>query len=343
VLAILALVQVLACGGEEQRASGAAGDAVMEETSTILVAESVEARGPQSEPGSPVDLFNPGDVLVVGDRVVVSDNGNDRVVLMDKDLKVQSVVGRSGGGPGEFEGPSGLRQYGDGFAVFDFGNTRFTVLGPDGAYRSVVRSPMAALNFAVTSGGRFYTPHRHRLWYLLRLDGESVKEFAARPDTGAVADSLEYFLGGQDPFVAVTAGDTVHVLDGSAAVLHKYDPEGNLVQSRSLPVTLADTLLRRSSEVREQFEQGDKLISVPFVKGFTVTGSGSLLLLVAGSEKTVALVIDPHTYRAQRVVVPDGSPEWRPLLTTPAAYLYEPVLYVLQDVEVLAFRLAERQ
>jgi hypothetical protein len=343
VLAIVAMGQVLACGGEEPGASGTAGDGMMEEASTMLVVESLQARGPHSEPGSPVDLFNPGDVLVVGETVVVSDNGNDRVILMDKELKVQSVVGRSGGGPGEFEGPSGLRRYGDGFAVFDFGNTRFTVLGPGGEYRSVVRSPMAALSFGVTSGGQIYAPHRHRQWYLLRLDGESVKEFAARPDTGATADSLEYFLGGQDPFVAVTAGDTVHVMDGSAAVLHKYDPEGNLVQSRSLPLTLADTLLRRSSEVRDQLEQGGKLISVPFVKGFSVTGSGLLLLLVAGSEKTVALVIDPRTYRAQRVVVPDANPEWRPALTTPAAYLSEPVLYVLQDVEVLAFRLAERQ
>jgi hypothetical protein len=79
------------------------------------------------------------------------------------------------------------------------------------------------------------------------------------------------------------------------------------------------------------------------VKAFTVTEGGSLLLLMAGSSRTCALLIDPGTYRAQRIVLPDARPEWQPICTAAGAWLAEPVLYVVSQESVYAFRLAERQ
>ena len=60
---------VAACGGEQ-------GPAVaMEEATGLLVADSLLAVGPRARAGEPVDLFNPTDIAVAGETVVVVDTG----------------------------------------------------------------------------------------------------------------------------------------------------------------------------------------------------------------------------------------------------------------------------
>jgi hypothetical protein len=315
----------------------------MQEAVSVLAPDSVLAAGPVPRPGEPADLFNPTDISMAGSTVIVVDNGNDRLLLMDTLLNVTAMLGRQGGGPGEYDGPFLARPYGDGIAVLDPGNARFTVLNADGSYRDVVPAQVSYMHFAVASNGAIYIPSRSRGEYLRRLERGEWVAFAARPDTGAVADSARYTSSELDPFVAVSAGDTIHVMDGSSGVLHKYSPSGAHVQSRSLPRPLADSLLGRSSEVAAQFQEGDRQVVAPFVKSFTLTRGGSLLLLIAGSADTCALLIDPHTYAVQRIVRPDDRPLWQPLRSAAGAWLAEPVLYVLSQESVYAYRLAERR
>jgi len=330
-------VLAAACEGT----AATAGDG-MAESGAALVADSVLAEGPVARPGEPVDLFNATDIAVVGEAVVVVDNGNDRVVLLDAQLNVMRVVGRRGGGPGEYDGPFLVRPHAGGMVVLDPGNARFTLLEADGSFRDVVPAQVGVMPFAVTSSGEFYIPSRNRTEYLQRLRGGESVPFAARPDTGAVTDSAQFSFGERDAFVAVTAGDTVHVMDGAAGVLHKYAPTGERVLSRSLPAGLADTLLARSAEVAAQFQEGGRRVTAPFVKSFTPTRDGAMLLLVAGSANTCALRIDARTYAVQRIVRPDERPEWQPLCTAAGGWLAEPVLYVVSGESVFAFRLAER-
>lgn len=327
---------VLGCAGADVVEEAAPQ---LRESTRVLVPERLEARGPKAGPGSSVDLYLPLDVMVRDSVVAVVDNGNDRVVLMDRDLNVVKVVGRAGGGPGEFEGPYRIQAHPEGWAVFDFGNRRFTFLTPAGEYVRTVNTPLPLKDFAVASDGAIYAPHRDRHWYLLRLTGEGESVFAARPDTGAIADTTAFLDGARSPWLAVTAGDTVHVMDAHTGELHKFAPDGSRVMTRRLPSTLIDTLQGHVRDVQQAFPGA----IAAYIKDLSVTSDGELLLLLTGGVTTAALVIDPASYESRRILVPPDDPQWQVLLSAGSMFLAGDVAYVLTDQDVVAIRLAERE
>jgi hypothetical protein len=73
-----------------------------------------------------------GAVELSDGRVLVSDRGDERVVVANMETGVTSPVSRSGSGPGEYRFPDRLLQWaGDSTLLVDEGNSRLAVVGPD--------------------------------------------------------------------------------------------------------------------------------------------------------------------------------------------------------------------
>lgn len=73
------------------------------------------------------------------DNLYVLDRGNQRVLVFDRAGRFVRQLGHKGGGPGEFEVPTGLAVLADGsLAVLDLAHQNLTLFGADGRFRRTV-------------------------------------------------------------------------------------------------------------------------------------------------------------------------------------------------------------
>ncbi len=333
-IAALLLCDVVAgCGGRVADASG-----VMEEQRPSLVLEAVEASGPKAAGEHPVELFHTTDLALVGDTIVLVDSGNDRLVLLDASLSPLAVIGRQGAGPGEFEAPLTIRTAPDRMVVYELGNARFNVFERNGEFRQVIPGITSGGWFEMLSDGRVVVPARSAANYLA-FAGDTAHAFAGRVDTARTEQQIRAAMEGfRYPLLAAT-GDTLHVFDAVAGVLLKYDVRGRLLLKRALPTALLDSLKSELHDTMAPFlKRGAVIGGAGVAKGLTVTRDGRLLLLLSYS-RTVALLIDPVTYRATRIIVRDDGPAATSLRVAAAAVYAQPRLYAVTSDSVIAYRL----
>jgi hypothetical protein len=76
-------------------------------------------------------LRHPWGVAVIGKRVYVTDQGNDRVSVFTDKLQPLFSFGTSGGSAKEFREPRGIAAHGTELYVADYGNHRIQVFGTD--------------------------------------------------------------------------------------------------------------------------------------------------------------------------------------------------------------------
>lgn len=318
--------------------SGDAGEAdvAMAEDGAVVL-EAVVGGGPVSDSVPPVALWRSRSLTPWGGGLAIVDNGNDRVVVVDRALRVQRTVGRSGAGPGEFEQPVTAQAADGALVVAEMGNRRFTEIDGNGDVLRVWPAPFVGLlSLGIDAAGRIYVPSRRPADYLVRLSGDSAEPFGARPDT-AVVDTMRPVVGPPDPLVAVTAGDTVHVFDNLEGVLNKFAPDGRLALRRRLPSPFLDSLIARRDATIGAFGGDPRGVSVPLIKDLSTTTDGALLLLVT-KDRAGGLLIDPRTYRVRRIVVPDDGPQWIWLLQATDAVFDDPLLYVLAADSLVVYR-----
>jgi hypothetical protein len=73
------------------------------------------------------------------DNLYVLDRGNQRVLVFDRAGRFVRQLGHKGGGPGEFEVPTGLAVLADGsLAVLDLAHQNLSLFGADGRFRRTV-------------------------------------------------------------------------------------------------------------------------------------------------------------------------------------------------------------
>lgn len=307
-----------------------------------LIVDGVVARGPQPGPGGTVDLFRALDITLMGDTLLVAEVGNQRVVMLDRSLRVLATFGRRGAGPGEFESPVAVRSNGDGFVVWDLRNRRFTRYRRDGTYRDEVLTTGRGFEFGLGADDALYVPAMELKDHAVRIRDGVTEPFAARVDTLAPLGPAEGEGTIDDAKIVVTAGDTVHVLDDDRAMLHKYAPDGRLVASRTLPTAVMDSARDRAEKVSEAFSTERYKTVSPLTKEFTATSDGRLLVLPVGTAQALAWIIDPATYTALRIMYPEDPALRAELMATPSAVVAGDVMYVLTEAEILAVRLVER-
>lgn len=282
-------------------------------------------------------LFRPSDIDVVGDRLVIVDTGNDRLVVFDTLLRARKTIGRSGAGPGELQVPLQAEIVPDGYVVGDLTNRRLSYFDVEGAYLRSVRIESGPLSLAVASDGRAYLPTTSRDHYLKTLDEDGRAEpFGRRPPPLELPASER--VGLTSHIVAVTE-DAVHVFDNNVGVLVKYSLDGRFQLARRLPATVLDRLVDRRDGTREAFaKQGVRILSMPLAKGLSTTPAGRLLLLFTSKPEFGALV-DPETYRTRLLRVPSATAPWEPLLAATAMTLHGETLYALSGDRVYAYAL----
>ncbi len=101
----------------------------------------IEAQSQRHSLTDPNATFPEGLSSVVGlrelsdGRIMVSDPLGQAIMIIDMGSGVADTIGRSGGGPGEYQRPGDLYPWrGDSTILVDLGNTRFTFVGPDGGF-----------------------------------------------------------------------------------------------------------------------------------------------------------------------------------------------------------------
>jgi len=328
--AVLPLAVLVACAGGPAEDPG-----VMRITGTVRVGERTLS-GPVQTGEPVVELHRPFDIIVLGDSVYVVDNGNDRLVVLDRRLRVLGVIGRDGEGPGEFLHPTSVRRSPGGVTTVDMGNARFTEFDRSGRVVRTYPAEAGLTQFAMSESGAAYIRSVTRKGQYMRINGDAREDLGIWPHP--TPPGREAPLLPEDQAVQVTAGDTVHVLDEQDLVLYKYDPAGTLLIRRKLPQVVRDSAFGGRDRLVKAFtKQGHTVVGASVSGDFEVTSGGDLLLLIKAGP-IVGLLIDPHTYEARQLVArqaADGSVSfsyWK-------GALVDSTLYVLSNYEVAAFRI----
>ncbi len=157
-LLLVPFLALAACGGESTaRAADASGlatafdssaaDTVVARVAGEVPAEKVRALREELriQPGAEdTSLFSDIYMATVdaGGRMYVADENAKRIHVFDTAGTVVRVIGRQGGGPGEFDGFNGIAILPDGrLVVLDVGNARVSFFRADGSFETSWRVP----------------------------------------------------------------------------------------------------------------------------------------------------------------------------------------------------------
>jgi hypothetical protein len=284
-------------------------------------------------------LFHPTDVALAGDTLVVVDNGNDRLVFLDGELSVLGTVGREGAGPGEFASPVSVQVTPAEIIVAEINNGRFTVLDRSGAFVRTFGDIVPASSFAIDSKGAVYQAARSVTHHALKVTPEGESLFAARRDTAVGPEATAILKTARESWLAITTGDTLHVFNDTDGTLSKYSPEGTRLVTRELPAGILDTLkANRMKLVGALSRYGVTEWAGSLIKEFATTEANELLIGVAAGN-TVALAVDPVTYRVRRIAVPEMTGSWVPLRDASGMAMRGDRLYVVSSNQLYMYEL----
>jgi hypothetical protein len=280
------------------------------------------------------------DLLPHPDGYLVVDSGNDRLLVLSRDLQPQSVIGTSGSGPGELEAPMTGALTAGGVAVVELSNLRISLFDHDGDFQDVIRLPGGFGDLAVEPDGSMLIASGPPDVFLTRmgLDG-TARPFAVRP-RGSDTPHVNRGVGRADK-VAVTRAGTVLVLDNTAGLLHAFERTGALRGTASLPGRILRKIQERNGALRESLErQGQRVLGIDLVKAMKTQPDGRILVLfTAGTD--FGLLLDPETFRARLLGVPDREGPWDPLLRATSALIEGNEITVLHMSGVTRFRLVD--
>jgi hypothetical protein len=229
-------------------------------------------------------------------RIVFPDFSDRRVKVYDASGALAAVLGRAGGGPGEFASLMTAQAYHDSVVAYDMSGPRLSVFGPDGRFDGArtpgfSRVPMPFTMRVVDDslfllvGPGLGGPNR-KLLALVRPDGSIRSQFLAPsrsmgggPQVAQVVGLLADGAGGR-VFAAVAGGDSVWAFDydGRRLAAFPADPEQPLVTARSL-IEANGGRLRKAGG------------------GYVVDGNRMIVELVAMDSGTVALQIAAYDGR----------------------------------------------
>ncbi|MGH7564169.1 MAG: 6-bladed beta-propeller [Gemmatimonadota bacterium] len=187
--------------------------------------------GPGSGPGQ----FNhPIGIAIAGDEVFVSDAGNDRIQVFDREGRFLRQFGQPGNGPGQLGRPMLMDAGGGKLHVAEYLNDRVQVFGLDGTPLGVVGSSGsgpgqldAPGGVAVDAHGRMYVADffHHRV-QLLSPAGKFIRQYGTG-HKGIRAGRFNYptdvaLLPNGDVVVADAYNDRVQVFDSAGGFRRKW-------------------------------------------------------------------------------------------------------------------------
>ena len=252
-------------------------------------------------------LFGVSDIVKTDKGYLLSDSGNQRLVLFDRNLNLLAIVGRDGDGPGEYKFPEALAVQGDGVAVLDIGNSRVSHVTSAGAYVSslVPRGNLNDLAVHPTLGllvvGDAFPDH-----YLARVTSEGQSSFAEIP--ARLKDADVGFPQLRTELVAVTPDGSIHVLDGGQLAVATYREDGTSTQVAFLPQAFRTRKLERDARQNEALGGPSRVLASHLAKALLPLPDGRLFL-GSTSGNTIGYFLDVEALEAVPIVIRDGD-DW---------------------------------
>ncbi len=310
-----------------------------DELKHITLAEPVSAptlvREARAATAGGADLFRPGRVRWLEGSVWVLDAGNDRLVRFDSTLSRATTFGRAGEGPGELEFAMDLIADGERLVVAETGNGRLSIFDREGAFQRTIPSTGIPKYVAAVDGELFTAPGSND-HYAVRVDGGEAH--AAVPDAvKRLARSDPDAYPRADPYLASAVSGPIYVLDPSVLAVAAYDGSGRLLKLLLLPEPFRSRLLdRRHEEMAAWGERAASFVSVPATKQISVDDRGRLLVPFS-LEDHWGILIDPKTWTARALPLPNEAHARQVLWSASDAMLHGDRLYVVSDHRLYQF------
>jgi len=302
-----------------------------------IVAHEVVLKRPVSPESDGWGFARAAAVRFDGDRMLVLENGNSRLVVFDSAFRPLTYIGRPGAGPGELRGIYGLAVWEGEYAITEVNNGRISVFGADGAFRRIVLLPNGFTQVGYGPGGTLYVSAYDQRNYLLAIDRAGIaRPFAERPwDLYPDAVLVTPLLPGGSVWFAITDGGVVHVYDPQLGALVKFGPDGRRLTARRLPAALLDALTKHAALAERDFG-GSGRGALPQVTSFSATDDGRLLLLFPAHEGMFGLLVDATTYRTRPL---RWAPGTDPQLAGFGGVVHRGRFYRLASDEIRVFQL----
>jgi hypothetical protein len=272
-----------------------------------------------------------------GDRLVVLETGNNRLVVFDDRHEPVAYLGREGSGPGEMRGGIDLAVWEDEYAVVEINNNRVSVFGADGAFVRSFAVPNGFTTLAYGPDGTIYVNAYDGANYLLAADREgTLRPFGERPwplygDEVMVRPASQ--AGGRF-FVTAAASGMIYVYDHILTALVELDSAGQVRGLHRLPAAIVEGLLNQSALMAKDFGGGGRGATAA-ITDLSLTDDGRLLLLFP-NVGAIGLLVDPGDFTARLI---KWSPEFDPRFGAGSGVLRGDTWYRLMGDEVRLFRL----
>jgi hypothetical protein len=298
----------------------------------VLVREAANAAG------GGADLHAPSRTLWLDGAVWVLDSGNNRLVRFDSTLSGATVHAREGEGPGEIRFAIDMTVDRGRLVVGEAGNGRVSVFDAAGRFERTVRVP-GVPKLVTASGGSIFTAPGASGDYTDHVDGRphaSVPEAVRRIVRDNPRDHPP-----ADAYPAAGPDGPVHVVDASVLAVASFDGRGRLLDLRLLPDPFRARLLeRRRVELEAWGARAGSFLSVPATKRASIDDRGRLLVPFSLPGHW-GLLIDPRSWTARPLSLPDGEPARGILWSASDAHLVDGRLYVLSQDRLYQFDVSE--
>jgi hypothetical protein len=237
-----------------------------------------------------------------GDRLVVVEAGNHRLVRFDTTWHPELRIGREGAGPGELRGPAALAIWRDRYAVSEVGNSRVSVFGADGTFLRSFAIPHGYSDVGFGADGTIYVDAYDGRNFLLSADtAGTLRPFGERPWDLYPGDVLIAPARQVDGHVllAVTDSGTVHVYDPVIAALVSFDRRGTRLGLCGLPRTIGGRLVE-SAELAMRDFGGRGRSARANITGLSAADRGQVLLLFP-NVGAIGLLAEPRSCRGREI------------------------------------------
>lgn len=245
-------------------------------------------------------LTLPKEMIITNQReLIISDAGENQIILFDLDGNVMKRIGRKGQGPGELNSPYSLFAFGDTIVVYELGNNRIQYLSKNGEPLFDVKCKFdpgistPAFNekgeaFLPTGGFRNKSLIRHfnskgeELDAIGNIEGEGFDMF----QMAAIRDA---FIEKKIPpsyknaiLIRLSPSGDIYAIFQTLPLIKVYSPNGNLLKTIQLKIKEFEGIKNRYSKLNAKFkEEGSSgFYPISFWKDAEFMENGDLILLL---------------------------------------------------------------
>ena len=253
-------------------------------------------------------LNKPADFIVTTDRIIVSDAGDDCLIVFDKKGRLIRRIGRQGQGPGEFNRPGKIGAFENKIIAFDTQNSRFQVFSWSG---DCLKTYMGAPGI-LTIGGRLWYVNDNEYYFnseghlsdsliiLRSFKGDDIKGYGKiySERTNGLDFGHKLVKRGKIPdlyknrvFPVSDSEGNLYCIHMALPLVRKYQGDGSLIFEKT--IELPEMKHIKANWIRSNKEAPPNMtIWLAYWRDVVIDDSDELLLLVYISDKMIIYRMD---------------------------------------------------